>query len=423
MDPDTASGCTCSCSTWQRSVKRKLPETSAGSGDGGTGGGVAARVDVEYEVSALREALSRQQQTIQELCAELEQEQNAASSAASETMSMILRLQREKAEVQMDSRQFRRFAEERMAHDQRELAEFDEVLFRRDQAIRSLSCEIRAYRHRLNSYGIEDDLAIDVATPEPNIISPVPMALEFNLPEYDYPPLRCTLRHGEYEDNDNMDLDKYTPPTVLDKIQNLESRVYELETAPGDEGLDTYFDRKDNANALDEVDEHDEGDNGSTRVHTVDMVHGMPIAGVSGEDEEEESCDKVEVDRNDMGSDGDINKLYKRLQALEADRESMRQSIISMRTEKAQLVLLKEIAQQLCKEVVPERRVVRKPSLLMTFSIIAVFKLVMSFIFWRKKASQSKYSFGLSKNNAGLLLLLDKSSRVNQWRLLKSSQR
>ncbi|KAF2558030.1 hypothetical protein F2Q68_00017012 [Brassica cretica] len=42
----------------------------------------------------------------------------------------------------------------------------------------------------------------------------------------------------------------------------------------------------------------------------------------------------------------DIEKLYTRLQALEADRESLRHTIVSMRTNKAQLVLLKEIAKE-----------------------------------------------------------------------------
>ncbi|KAI3503375.1 hypothetical protein L1887_31816 [Cichorium endivia] len=41
--------------------------------------------------------------------------------------------------------------------------------------------------------------------------------------------------------------------------------------------------------------------------------------------------------------DPEVIKLYARLHALEADRESMRQAIINMRTDKAQFVLLKEI--------------------------------------------------------------------------------
>ncbi|KAG0483720.1 hypothetical protein HPP92_011804, partial [Vanilla planifolia] len=59
-------------------------------------------VDAEIEVAALRETVASQQTKIDELSAELEEERNAAATAASETMSMILRLQHEKAELQME---------------------------------------------------------------------------------------------------------------------------------------------------------------------------------------------------------------------------------------------------------------------------------------------------------------------------------
>ena len=82
----------------------------------------------------------------------------------------------------------------------------------------------------------------------------------------------------------------------------------------------------------------------------------------------------------DLGNQADfedpyIKKLYMRLQALEADRESMRQAIISMRTDKAQLVLLKEIAQQLCKEMSPQRK--RTARKLSSMPFVTVFKVIL----------------------------------------------
>nr|XP_016473328.1 PREDICTED: myosin-binding protein 7-like [Nicotiana tabacum] len=101
----------------------------------------------------------------------------------------------------------------------------------------------------------------------------------------------------------------------------------------------------------------------------------------------------------------------------------MRQAIVSMRTDKAQLILLKEIAQQLCKEMSPARRTpVRKTSVVTSFSFISIFKWIISFVLWRRKARRSKYLFGLSANNAGLLMHLDKGPRVGQWRCLSSTQ-
>ena len=46
--------------------------------------------------------------------------------------------------------------------------------------------------------------------------------------------------------------------------------------------------------------------------------------------------------------DEEVRRLSARMQALEADRDSMRQAILSMGGEKAQVMLLKEIAQKLC---------------------------------------------------------------------------
>uniref|UniRef100_A0A7N0V440 GTD-binding domain-containing protein n=1 Tax=Kalanchoe fedtschenkoi TaxID=63787 RepID=A0A7N0V440_KALFE len=114
--------CPCNCNlkrdggstAWIRSVKRKFEELEEGEKFVIPGLSYpslpVARVQIENECTALREIVSSQQETIQELLAELDEERNAAASAANEAMSMILRLQREKAEIQMEARQFKRFA-------------------------------------------------------------------------------------------------------------------------------------------------------------------------------------------------------------------------------------------------------------------------------------------------------------------------
>ncbi|KAK9170225.1 hypothetical protein Syun_002365 [Stephania yunnanensis] len=171
------------------------------------------------------------------------------------------------------------------------------------------------------------------------------------------------------------------------------------------------------------------GDDMNDRVYTIDSIHhGAPKNIITGSkagigvSEDFLDTPMESLNQGDV-RDPDIKKLYTRLQALEADRESMRQAIISMRTDKAQLVLLKEIAQQLCKEVSPERRMpVKKPSLVGGFSIMSAVKWIVSFVFWKKKAHRSKYTFGLTPNNVGLLLLLDRSNHARQSRCLTRSQ-
>lgn len=373
-----------------------------------------ARVEVENELTALRETLASQQGVIQELSVELEEEQSAAATAASETMSMILRLQREKAEIQMEARQFRRFAEEKMAHDGREITELDDLLFKREQQAQALSCEVCAYKDRLLSLGVNvgsDPISFNTHGDEG----------EFDLPRgVCYPPLRCGVA-----------------ASCDDETTNLEQRIYELEKTPYGADFNILNPPSANLRRLSAVDSlmpqkssamadgnGEEEDDESDRIYTIDAVHGVTIVDGSEDDKlinsrlKEESDQKKGIDGGER-EEGDIKKLYMRLQALEADRESMRQAIISMRTDKAQLVLLREIAQQLCKEVKPERSVVKKsPAWFGGFSFVSLIKWVMPFLFWRKKAPRSRYTFGLSNSNVGLLLILDKSPQLGRWRCL-----
>ncbi|XP_072977882.1 myosin-binding protein 7 [Typha angustifolia] len=477
--------CSCSClccgapsSAWRRSLKRKLHKeheddddddvdeedekeerriepalsvaTSAVEG--------VARVEIENEAAALREALGSHQQSMQDLYSELEAERNAAATAASEAMSMILRLQREKAEALMDARQFKRFAEEKMAHDQQEIATLEDLLFKREQAIQSLSCEVQAYKYRLLSYGI-----VDSNNPNPPSEPQTPEAgagnvnQSFDLPAFNYPPLRCVIPPGDVDSMDDT-ADKYPfGETPREHFQKLEQRIYQLERNPSSSRFSNAVEkgvvgqsprrprhlRKFSTDSYgsgsgpflfrgDPVMEYNKGDESpvtldrasdggrrddlSDRVYTIDAVHGATVGMcddyASTPRESGSKCDAGRVDEEE------IKKLYMRLQMLEADRESMRQAIISMGTDKAQMVLLKEIAQQLCKEVAPEKKVVKRASFIKKFSAMSVMKWITSVVLWRKKSSRIKYPIGLSGNNVGLLLLLDKSTRARHRRFL-----
>ncbi|MCH95550.1 hypothetical protein A2U01_0016529, partial [Trifolium medium] len=177
--------CGCSCSlldqnsaTWMRSVKRKHDEFKV---ESQLPVPSVARVEIGNECVALREMVGVQQRTIQDLNEELDEERNSSSTAANEAMSMILRLQREKAEIQMEARQFKRFAEEKMTHDQEELMSLEDLLYKREQIIQSLTCEVQAYKHRMMSFGFtEDELEGD----------------QYDILPYEYPPLKCNVMHN-----------------------------------------------------------------------------------------------------------------------------------------------------------------------------------------------------------------------------------
>ncbi|CAJ1881301.1 unnamed protein product [Sphenostylis stenocarpa] len=443
-----------SSGNWSRSVKRKHKELERGGQFfvPGVDCDSVARVDIGNECEALREAVSSQQQSIQELYAELEEERSAASSAANETMSMILRLQREKAELQMEARQFKRFVEERTVHDQQELLLLEDMLYKKEQAIHSLTCEVQAYKHRLMSFGLTESEAEGDRD-------------EF-LP-YEYPPLRCKAIHACADaDNDDIDIDKYAfGETPKDRLRNLESRISQMERSPTYSQMDGDFNGKNvlekviigqsprwtkhsrkfscdssslcpeymmdspslrridcpsqsedlpNLKKMDNVSEA--GDDMIDKVYTIDSEFKT---GVNVYDYY--SSTPKDFVNNAEFEDPYVKKLYMRLQALEADRESMRQALISMRTDKAQLVLLREIAQELCKEMSEQKRMTAR-SFIGSFSFLTIFKWIASIVFWRKKAQQIKYMLGLPSDSGGLLMLLDKGPHVRSWRYLHSTQ-
>ncbi|KAL0874809.1 hypothetical protein Bca101_024514 [Brassica carinata] len=451
MDTLKCCDCGCDCSSHIPSPKRKHDESknekplSSSSSN--------AKVLIENECQLLRETVASQQESIQDLYAELDEERNAASTAANEAMSMILRLQREKAEVEMELRQFKRFSEEKMEHDQRELLALEDLVYKREQTIQALSFEAQAYRHRMMSYGVSE-AEVDYDE-EKNMYD-----------EYDYPPLKCSLNENpEALEEVDVDVEKYT--LTDSPLKSLELRISQMESLTPSSGDGevrgrTYLEKVVVGNGQSprrqrhfrkvstgsstsllgtnrdqrpdfSVDSprfkggsSDTGDNDmDDRVYTIVSVHqGVSHSGGAEEKVRGDTVDGYvgELNQPDLG-DPDIVKLYARMQALEADRESMRQAIVSMRTEKAQMVLLKEIAQHLSKDVIPERRLpLRKASIVGVFSFISVFKWITSFVFWRKKARRSKYMNGVQGNNMGLEMLLEKTPRIRQWRCLSSTQ-
>lgn len=436
-----------------RSVKRKLDESEERNNQFLIPSvilPVNARIEMENECALLREMVTNQQQIIQDLSRELDEERNASSSAANEAMSMILRLQREKAEIQMEARQFKRFAEEKMAHDQQEVIVLEDLLYKREQAIESLTCEVQMYKHRMLSFGLTEAEA-DGENRRNAIMSRNNSTAGYSDGhyEYDYPSLKCNSNENQaYSDVDNetVDVEKYafddTTPRSRDQLKDLEYRIHQLETSPrSNQPEGEYFGTKnvpekvivghspsarhDSPNSLfgtggremgvsdsttvspkfsgsfrkadysEQVDYSNKrvdniseaGDDMSDRVYTIDSVHQQATA-YNGMTDAKDSIgiddDFIATPRDSLANtnigDPDIQKLYTRLHALEADRESMRQAIINMRTDKAQLVLLKEIAQQLCKEMSPARRPpVRKQSLVRSFSVMSVFKVLNIF--------------------------------------------
>ncbi|KAJ4885208.1 hypothetical protein Rs2_35301 [Raphanus sativus] len=384
---------------WTRTVKRKLKEegntllllSSRGSSDLSSN----ARLLVENDCAALLEDLSTQRSTVKDLHLELEEERNAAASAANETMSMILRLQSEKAEIQMEARQFKAFAEEKMTHDQEKLKVLEELLYEKEQAIEALAYEVEAYKDGLLSCGITEAEMHDQILGFGRDSSTVG-GIDVYPCEYT---VKCSVddENPSGPDGDNVE--------VVEKVMVGQSPNSPL--GAGKEINGTCF--ADSPMSF----------CSSDRVYAIDSIHDDEPSKMSKGTRYQEPVVVAQQGVNEP----DIEKLYTRVQALEADRESLRQTIVSMRTDKAQLVLLKEIAHSLSKGTVTTKRrnLVSKMPSFKALCVVTVFKWIVSFVSWRRKAKQNKYVYDLSANNMGMLMMLGEGSRARRWSCLTSS--
>ncbi|CAN6447774.1 unnamed protein product [Victoria cruziana] len=105
--------------------------------------------DGAIDVQALEQALKEEHAARSALYLELEEERNAAATAADEAMAMISRLQEEKAMIEMEARQYRRMIEEKAAYDAEEMNILKEILLRREREKLVLEKEVEVYREKL----------------------------------------------------------------------------------------------------------------------------------------------------------------------------------------------------------------------------------------------------------------------------------
>ncbi|CAH8381594.1 unnamed protein product [Eruca vesicaria subsp. sativa] len=380
-----------------RTVKRKFNDFNLlrGASDSSSN----AKLLVENECAALLQDLSSQRKTVKDLHLELEEERKAAASAANETMSMILRLQREKAEIQMEARQFKAFAEEKMTHDQEKLLVLEELLYEKEQAIEALTYEVEAYKHRLLSYGVTEGEMND-------------QILGFGR---DSSMVGVDVYPCEYTSVDDETMSGGGP----------DGNVNQSPRWP-------YYDPNSPLGTARDSPMSSSGD----RVYTIDAIH-VGVSEVKVVDEPSRlskgklnGCDHWNSPRKQepfMAQQGvnepGIEKLYTRLQSLEADKESLRQIIVSMRTDKAELVLLKEYAQRLSKETITtnRRNMVSKMPFFKGLSVVTAFKWMVSFVSWRRKAKRNRYVYDMSANNMGMLMILGEGSRSRRWSCLTSA--
>ncbi|XWS47238.1 hypothetical protein CRYUN_Cryun14cG0135400 [Craigia yunnanensis] len=112
--------------------------------------------DEANRIRMLEQALEEEKATHAALYLELEKERAAAASAADEAMAMILKLQADKALIEMEAMQYQRMIEEKFAYDEEEMNILKEILVRREKENHLLEKEVEAYR-QMNTLGDEQE--------------------------------------------------------------------------------------------------------------------------------------------------------------------------------------------------------------------------------------------------------------------------
>ncbi|KAL0885914.1 hypothetical protein Bca101_009897 [Brassica carinata] len=105
------------------------------------------------ESTALRIALYEMKEDVQRLQEELDAEREATATSSSEAMSMILRLQGEKAALAMEASQYKRMVEERMSHAELSLELLEDLNCQKEVEIKNLESRLYAYKCKLLSLG------------------------------------------------------------------------------------------------------------------------------------------------------------------------------------------------------------------------------------------------------------------------------
>lgn len=89
---------------------------------------------------------------IHNLRKELEAERSASTVAANEAMNMITRLQKEKAEVQLESSQYLRMMEEQAEYDHDALVKLNDLLTDREKELLDLEAEVEEFKRGFTEF-------------------------------------------------------------------------------------------------------------------------------------------------------------------------------------------------------------------------------------------------------------------------------
>ncbi|KAL8268927.1 hypothetical protein R6Q59_002725 [Mikania micrantha] len=311
----------------------------------------------------LRSALKAERKALRDLYLELEEERNASAVAANETMAMINRLQEEKASMQMEALQYQRMMEEQSEYDQEALQLLNEVMMKKDEELESYRKKVSVYeaKEKTKATHSEDDEGASVdlyhVLEDENTLDEEREIRHPNAPIDSVLDLESTLANFEDE-----------RVSILEHLRFLETKLAALSDQE-----DQHF-----ANVKVTEDHYEEihmiGFSGQDIDCTINgfVRNGKQHMGrqlfplfeaVGAEDDvtvrngyengfhpskfEDTAVSRFELEKKRIDMEDEMDELYRRLQALEADREFLKRCIGSMKMGDKGMEVLREILHHL----------------------------------------------------------------------------
>ncbi|XP_022776436.1 myosin-binding protein 2 [Durio zibethinus] len=352
-------------------------------------------------VEKLKSALKAERKALNALYTELEEERSASAVAANQTMAMINRLQEERAAMQMEALQYQRMMEEQSEYDQEALQLLNELMIKREKEKAELEKELEIYRRKVQDYEAKEKMIMLRRRKDDSTRSATSASCS-NAEDSDG--LSVDLNHEPKEedslDNHLEESNQNTPAdavlyleeslanfeeerlSILEQLKVLEEKLVSLndeEEQHFEDIKSVKYLYKENGNGFHESSDFSYETNGIANGHfkAVNGKHQqekklvatkakrlLPLFDATDAETEDgilnghkNGFDSVglqhyspansELESKKLAIEEEVDHVYERLQALEADREFLKHCISSLRKGDKGIYLLQEILQHL----------------------------------------------------------------------------
>ncbi|CBI26867.3 unnamed protein product, partial [Vitis vinifera] len=315
--------------------------------------------DVGLTVEKLKSALRSERKASSVLYAELEEERSASAVAANQTMAMINRLQEEKAAMQMEALQYQRMMEEQSEYDQEALQLLNELMIKREKEKQELEKELEIYRKKVLDYEAREKMMLR-RMKEGSARSRTSSASCSNEEDSLYG-FRESGDHNTPADavlslEESLATFEEERLSILEQLKVLEEKLFTLadeEEHDPNNMKPIQHSYEENCKDFDENCDH--SPEAKRLLPLFDAIVAETEDGLlDGNDIvfdsfllQDSSVTKFDIESKKNAIEEEVDNLYERLQALEADREFLKHCISSLNKGDKGMDLLQEILQHL----------------------------------------------------------------------------